>query len=107
MPKLGLRRRGRADARSAPATTSAKPLIFVDLAAPAGEPVELFVEGPSAGMGLAHPQAGARRAAPAAHHFGFELDGLPPGVNPKGAVRADLHASSRAASAIEVKTHLD
>ncbi len=39
-----------------------KPLVFVDLAAPTGQPVELFVEGPTRGMGPAHPQAGARRA---------------------------------------------
>ena len=60
-----------------------KPLIFVDLAAPAGEPVQLFVEGPSAEWALPIPKP-AQGAPPGRAHFGFELDGLPPGVNPKG-----------------------
>ena len=38
--------------------------------------------GTDGGMGAAHPQA--RAGAPAGHlYFGFELDGLPPGVDPK------------------------
>ena len=60
-----------------------KPLVVVDLAAPAGQPVELFVEGPTAEWALPIPKPA--QGAPAGHqHFGFELDGLPPGVDPKG-----------------------
>jgi DsbC/DsbD-like thiol-disulfide interchange protein len=82
-----------------------KPLVFVDLAAPAGQPVELFVEGPTAEWALPIPKP-AQGAPPGRQHFSFELDGLPPGVDPKGPfeltftiVKGDL--------ATEVKTHLD
>ena len=60
-----------------------KPLVFVDLAAPTGQPVELFVEGPTAEWALPIPKP-AQGAPPGHAHFGFELDGLPPGVDPKG-----------------------
>ena len=82
-----------------------KPLIFVDLAAPAGEPVQLFVEGPSAEWALPIPKP-AQGAPPGRAHFGFELDGLPPGVNPKGPFELTftIVAGDRAT---EVKTHLD
>jgi DsbC/DsbD-like thiol-disulfide interchange protein len=82
-----------------------KPLVFVDLTAPAGQPVELFVEGPTAEWALPIPKP-AQGAPPGRQHFSFELDGLPPGVDPKGPfeltftiVKGDL--------ATEVKTHLD
>ena len=62
---------------------AAKPLIAVDLEAAAGEPVDLFAEGPTPEWALPIPTAGA--GAPAGRRrFGFELDGLPPGVEPKG-----------------------
>jgi len=82
-----------------------KPLVFVDLAAPAGEPVELFVEGPTAEWALPIPKPAP--GAPAGHrHFGFELDGLPPGVDPKGPFELTF-TIVRGGSATEVKTHLD
>ena len=59
-----------------------KPLVFVDLAAPTGEPVELFVEGPSPEWALPIPKS-AQGASAGHRHFDFELDGLPPGVDPK------------------------
>jgi DsbC/DsbD-like thiol-disulfide interchange protein len=62
---------------------AAKPLVAVDLKAPADAPVQLFVEGPTAEWALPVPQP--TPGAPAGHRrFGFELDGLPPGVSPKG-----------------------
>jgi DsbC/DsbD-like thiol-disulfide interchange protein len=83
-----------------------KPLIEVDLRADAGgSPVELFVEGPTPEWALPIPQPA--QGAPAGHrHFGFELDGLPPGVDPKGhfELTFTLVEGDRA---IEVKTHLD
>jgi DsbC/DsbD-like thiol-disulfide interchange protein len=82
-----------------------KPLVFVDLAAPTGQPVELFVEGPTAEWALPIPKLAP--GAPAGHrHFGFELDGLPPGVDPKGPFELTF-TIVRDGRASEVKTHLD
>ncbi len=82
-----------------------KPLVFVDLAAPAGQPVELFVEGPTAEWALPIPKPA--QGAPAGHqHFGFELDGLPPGVDPKGPFELTF-TIVKGGRATEVKTHLD
>jgi DsbC/DsbD-like thiol-disulfide interchange protein len=62
-----------------------KPKIMVDLAAPPGVPVDLFAEGPTAEWALPLPAPIA--GAPAGQHrFIFELDGLPPGAKPDGAV---------------------
>jgi DsbC/DsbD-like thiol-disulfide interchange protein len=82
-----------------------KPLVFVDLAAPPDKPVELFVEGPSREWALPIPQP-AQGAPPARRHFGFELDGLPPGVDPKAAFELTFTVVE-GDRAIEVKTHLD
>ena len=82
-----------------------KPLVFVDLTAPPGQPVELFVEGPTAEWALPIPKPAL--GAPAGHqHFGFELDGLPPGVDPKGPFELTF-TIVKGGSATEVKTHLD
>ena len=57
-------------------------------------------------MGVAHPEARAtlrRRGEP---QFSFELDGLPPGVDPKG--NFDLTFTVVTGErAVEVKTRLD
>jgi DsbC/DsbD-like thiol-disulfide interchange protein len=82
-----------------------KPLVFVDLAAPTGQPVELFVEGPSAEWALPIPKL-APGAPPGHAHFGFELDGLPPGVDPKGPFELTF-TIVKGDRATEVKTHLD
>jgi DsbC/DsbD-like thiol-disulfide interchange protein len=84
---------------------AAKPLVMVDLKAPAGEPVQLFVEGPTPEWALPIPKPAP--GAPAGHRqFGFELDGLPPGVDPKG--HFDLTFTVlEGGRAIEVKTRLD
>jgi DsbC/DsbD-like thiol-disulfide interchange protein len=82
-----------------------KPLVFVDIAAQDGQPVELFVEGPNAEWALPIPKPA--QGAPAGHrHFGFELDGLPPGVNPKAPFELTFTAVE-GDHAIEVRTHLD
>ena len=82
-----------------------KPLVFVDLTAPTDQPVELFDEGPTAEWALPIPKPA--QGAPAGHqHFGFELDGLPPGVDPKGPFELTF-TIVRVGSATEVKTHLD
>ena len=61
-----------------------KPLVAVDLKAPAGAPVQVFAEGPTPEWALPIPKPAP--GAPEGHRqFGFELDGLPPGVDPKAA----------------------
>ena len=78
--------------------------VVVDVAAPAGDPVELFAEGPTPDWALPLPEpvsdtpAGLRR-------FAFELDGLPPGAKADGAVLTlTLVAGDRA---LEVNAKLD
>jgi len=84
---------------------AAKPLVAVDLKAGANEAVAVFVEGPSAEWALPIPVPA--QGAPAGHrHFGFELDGLPPGVDPKGQFELTFTVVE-GDRAIEVKTHLD
>ncbi len=86
-------------------TDTPKPLVFVDLAALAGEPVQIFVEGPTPEWALPLPKPA--QGAPAGHqHFGFELDGMPPGVDPKGPFELTF-TIVRGGKAVEVKTHLD
>ena len=99
--QAGARRRGRPG--SAPRQRERAPslCVFVDLAAPPGEPVRSFVEGPTRN-GRCRSRAGAGRAAPGHQHFGFELDGLPPGVEPKGPFDIDASPVVGAVSAIEV-----
>jgi len=82
-----------------------KPMVAVDLAAPAGQMVELYVEGPTPEWALPIP-APAQGAPTGRVHFTFELDGLPPGVDPKG--KFDLTFTVVTGErALEVKTHLD
>jgi DsbC/DsbD-like thiol-disulfide interchange protein len=63
---------------------SAHDRLVVEIAAPENAPVELFVEGPTPDWSLPPPElmsgskSGKRR-------FTFDLDGLPPGVHPRGA----------------------
>lgn len=86
-------------------TTGLKPLVFVDVATPAGKPVELFVEGPSPEWALPIPKP-AQGAPAGRRHFGFELDGLPPGVDPKGPFELTFTVVE-GDRATEVTTHLD
>lgn len=82
-----------------------KPAVAIDLAAPQGQPLQLFVEGPSGEWALPVPKevtgapAGKRR-------FNFLLDGLPPGVDPKAPV--DLTVTVvEGKLAFETKARLD
>jgi len=86
-------------------TSGPKPMVAVDVAAPAGQPVALFVEGPTPQWALPIPKpANATQAGRA--QFSFELDGLPPGVDPKG--KFDLTFTVVTGEhAVEVKTRLD
>ncbi|MGE0564011.1 MAG: protein-disulfide reductase DsbD domain-containing protein [Pseudolabrys sp.] len=61
-----------------------KPLVLIDLPAPAkGKSLEVIVEGPTLEWALPVPSA-APGAPEGRRHFGFELDGVPPGVDPNG-----------------------
>jgi DsbC/DsbD-like thiol-disulfide interchange protein len=82
-----------------------KPLVFVDLGARSEKPVELFVEGPSREWALPIPQP-AQGAPAGRRHFGFELDGVPPGVDPKAPFELTFTVVE-GDRAVEVKTHLD
>jgi DsbC/DsbD-like thiol-disulfide interchange protein len=85
--------------------SSSKPVVAVDLAAPAGQAVQLFVEGPTAQWALPIPKPA--QASPAGRaQFRFELDGLPPGVNPKSPVDL-IFTVVTGERAVEVKSHLD
>jgi hypothetical protein len=56
----------------------------VEVAAPANASVDLFAEGPGPDWALPIPEpAGAGQDG--ARRFAFALDGVPPGVDPKGA----------------------
>jgi DsbC/DsbD-like thiol-disulfide interchange protein len=96
-PQLGLTAK-RAD-------IGAKPSVIVDLGAPTGKPVELFVEGPTPQWALPIPKP--VKSAPAGRaQFSFELDGLPPGVDPKAPVDLTFTVVT-GDRAVETKTHLD
>jgi len=61
-----------------------KSTVLVDVAAPDGKEVDLFVEGPTPDWGLPIPNL-IEKSPPGVKRFTFELDGLPPGVKPDGA----------------------
>lgn len=83
---------------------SGKPRVVVDVAAPAGAPVTLLAEGPTAQWALPLPEPVA--GAPAGlQRFAFVLDGLPPGEKPDGAtLRLTAVAGDKA---VEVAFRLD
>jgi DsbC/DsbD-like thiol-disulfide interchange protein len=85
---------------------AAKPLdrVIVDVAAPAGEPLVLFAEGPTPQWALPLPDK-IDGAPPGLQRFAFELDGLPPGASDKG-VLITLTATTPD-RAIEVAARLD
>jgi DsbC/DsbD-like thiol-disulfide interchange protein len=83
----------------------AKPVVMVDLKSPDGKPAQLFVEGPTPEWALPVPKPAP--GAPQGHRqFAFQLDGLPPGVDPKGhfELTFTLVEGDRA---YETKAHLD
>ncbi len=84
---------------------AAKPMVAVDLKTPSGTPVTLFVEGPTPEWALPVPKPA--QGAPEGHaRFGFELDGLPSGVDPKGRFELTFTVV-KGDKPVEVKTHLD
>lgn len=58
--------------------------VVVDVVAPAGKPVDLFVEGPSADWALPVPKL-IGSGAGGVRQFGFDLDGVPAGASADGA----------------------
>jgi DsbC/DsbD-like thiol-disulfide interchange protein len=58
--------------------------VLVDVTAPPGKEVNLFVEGPTPDWALPVPKL-VENSPPGVKRFSFELDGLPPGANPDGA----------------------
>jgi DsbC/DsbD-like thiol-disulfide interchange protein len=77
--------------------------VVVDVAAPDGAPVELFVEGPTPEWSLPLPEP--LSASGKTHRFAFDLDGLPPGAHADGATLTFTAISG--SKAIEVSSHLD
>jgi DsbC/DsbD-like thiol-disulfide interchange protein len=61
-----------------------KSTVLVDVVTPDGRNVNLFVEGPTPDWGLPVPKP-VEHGPPGVKRFAFELDGVPPGVNPDGA----------------------
>jgi DsbC/DsbD-like thiol-disulfide interchange protein len=77
--------------------------VLVEVAAPKGAPVDLFVEGPTPDWSLPLPQQTS--ADGGIRQFVFDLDGLPPGAKPDGAALTFTAVSGE--EAIEVTAHLD
>ncbi len=88
------------------ANDAPKPLVTVELAAPAGAPVELFAEGPTAEWALPVPTP-APGAPAGTQRFSFELDGLPGGVDPRSRDLTVTLTAVAGGRAIEVPVHLD
>ena len=82
-----------------------KPLVTLEVAAPEGEPVEVFAEGPGKDWALPIPKP-AQGAPKGRRHFSFEFDGLPPGADPTA--KYDLTFTVvTPARAFEATTRLD
>jgi DsbC/DsbD-like thiol-disulfide interchange protein len=78
--------------------------VDVEVAAPAGAPVALFAEGPTPEWALPVPEPAGPGKGPT-RLFTFELDGMPPGAQAKGATLTLTAVSGD--TAIEVPDHLD
>jgi DsbC/DsbD-like thiol-disulfide interchange protein len=78
--------------------------VVVDVAAPAGVPVVLFAEGPTPDWALPLPEPDGPATGPT-RRFTFDLDGLPPGAQAKGAAITLTAVSGE--QAIEVPARLD
>ncbi len=78
--------------------------MIVDVSAPPALPLDLFAEGPTEEWALPLPEP-IDGAQPGLRRFSFELDGLPPGADAKGAMlRLTLTAGDRA---IEVTSRIE
>src|ERR1700716_4216969 len=73
-----------------------KSTVVVDAVSPDARAVSLFVEGPTPEWALPVPKL-LEHGPPGVKRFAFELDGVPPGVNPQGAaLKLTLVAGDRA-----------
>jgi DsbC/DsbD-like thiol-disulfide interchange protein len=81
--------------------------VVVEVAAPAGAPVDLFVEGPTPDWSLPLPEikGGAASGNGPTRQFTFDLDGLPADAHAQGATLTFTAVSSD--DAIEVPARLD
>ncbi len=81
--------------------------VVIDVVAPKGVPLDLFVEGPSSDWALPLPEPVKLPpdAAPGMRRFSFDLDGVPPGAHDKGALLTLTAVSPM--DAIEVEAGLD
>jgi DsbC/DsbD-like thiol-disulfide interchange protein len=87
-------------------TRTIKPLVMLEIAAPKiGAPYQVFVEGPTAEWAIPIPK-GALGAPAGRRHFEFELDGVPPGVDPMGPFELTFTVVG-GDKPIEVTTRLD
>ncbi len=85
---------------------AAKPLIAVDLKTGSEKPVGFFVEGPTPEWALPVPKPAP--GAPKGHRqFRFTLDGLPPGVSPKGPFDLTFTLVEQGRAPIQVTARLD
>jgi DsbC/DsbD-like thiol-disulfide interchange protein len=78
--------------------------VTVEVAVPPGAPIELFAEGPTGEWALPLPEPVGPAQGPT-RRFTFDLDGLPPGAQAKGATLTLTAVSGD--DAIEVPDHLD
>ena len=84
--------------------SSAHDRVVVEVAAPAGAPVDLFAEGPTPDWALPLPEP-ADPGTRTKRRFTFDLDGLPAGAQLNGAALTLTAVSGD--DAIEVSVHLD
>ena len=77
--------------------------IVIDVAAPGGEAVDLFAEGPTPAWSLPLPELVGTE--PGVRRFAFKLDGLPPGAQTEGAALTLTAVSPD--DAIEAVAHID
>jgi DsbC/DsbD-like thiol-disulfide interchange protein len=81
-----------------------KSTVLVDVVSPDNKDVNLFVEGPTPDWGLPVPKL-LEHGPPGVKRFAFELDGVPPGVDPDGAaLKLTLVGGDRS---YEFNTNLD
>lgn len=77
--------------------------VVIEVAAPEGAPVDLFVEAPTPEWSLPLPEQTGTKSG--ARRFTFDLDGLPPGALADGVTLTFTAVSPN--DAIEVVTHID
>ena len=105
MPQAGLGR-ARSARRSQRVNDAAKPLVAVDLKAPAGKPVARLRRRADAGLGAAHPEARAGRARRPRSISASSSTACRPASMPKGPFELTFTVVD-GERAIEVTTRLD